>query len=268
MYSRIANLTAVTLVMVALVFSAWVLIKTPAHGRTDLDRRESEAVVEVFDNFATIENFHKLDHHLNRTLSNEILDLNQVNSVDLVHIDPSHEDERHQLALSFGFADGQFLAVKLIASGSSNADYSLLSALVGSHSLSFIVGSEAAVLGKHSHKKSDKVYLYKVYENELFARNLLQGIMNEAAFLSKAPAKFSPFGRNGRNGLLHRVLETKSAEKPISLKSLMPSYGSQMAYDLHLIDTTKPFSEIQRRSLIDPNNISLASQTYSIEIRQ
>ncbi len=268
MYSKIANLAAVTLVMVGLVFSAWVFTKTPAHGRTDLDRPESEAVVEVFDDFIAVENFHRLDDQANRILSNEILDLSQVKTVDLVHIDPSSEEERHQLALSFGFSDGRFLAVKLIASGSSDADYSLLQALVGGHELSFIIGSETAVIGRHSHQKKDRVYLYKVYENELFARSLLHSLVTEIAHLNSAPSRFSPFGRNGRNGLLHRVLETKATEKPISLKSLMPSYSSQMAYDLHLIDTTKPFSEIKRRSLIDPQSISLAAQSFSLDIRK
>ncbi len=268
MYSRVANLAAVTLVMVGLVFSAWVFTKTPAHGRTDLERPESEAIVEVFDNFVAVENFHHLDDQFNQVLSNEVLDLNQVKSVDLVHIEPSDEDERHQLALSFGFKDDSFLAVKLIASGSSDADYSLAKALIGGHKLSFIIGSEAAVIGRHSHKKGDKVYLYKVYENELFARDLLHALTTEVASLPNSLSNFSPFGRNGRNGLLHRVLETKQTDKPISVKSLMPSYGSQMAYDLHLIDTTKPFSEIQRRSLVDPSAISLASQSYSLDLRQ
>ena len=268
MTSKIANLTVVTLVTVGLIFSAWVFIETPAHGRTDAERNESAAQVEIFENFIAVENYHHLDELANQVLSSEVLDLNQVVSVDLVHIEPNSEEERHQLALSFGFSDGNYFAVKLIASDSSDADYSLLQALLGAYELNFVVGSETAVIGRHSHKKQDRVYLYKVYENELFARTLLQRLAAEMESYTQSSIKFSPFGRNGLNGLLHRVIETKNAEKPISLKTLMPSYGSQMAYDLHLIDTTRPFSEIQRRSLIDPRNIRLAAQNFSQEIRQ
>ncbi len=194
-------------------------------------------------------------------------DLEKITGVDVFI---SHFDDFEGLAhifLSFGFSDGEQLVVSIETRRESDETFSPLLGILRQFEIIYVVGSEEDLVGVRTGHRNERVYLYPTKATPEQARELFDLLAIEINEVYDSPRMYNTLTRNCTNELTRPVEKMSEVNFPLTWKTVLPGYFDEVLYELGLIDTQKPFTEIKSDQLIDNDDVDVNSDTYSADLR-
>jgi hypothetical protein len=174
--------------------------------------------------------------------------------------------------LSFGFADQaggtEYVAVSVELRKEVGETYHPVRGLFREYELAYVVGDERDLVRLRSNVRGDSVYLYRVQATPDQGRTLFRAMLERANKLRSAPEFYNTLTSSCTTNIVDHVNAIAPNPVPFSYKLLLPAFSDELAYDLGLLDRTRPFAELKREALI--NGLALAATddpAFSARIR-
>jgi hypothetical protein len=180
-------------------------------------------------------------------------DLDRLDSVDLLASYWAGPRIAHVI-VSFGFRDSPPVAISIERRDERNEDYSTIKGLFKQYELFYVVADERDVVRLRTNVRRDppeQVYLYRVHGRRDDARRLFLAYMEELNSLQQHPRFYNTLTTNCTTSIWLNA-RVNPERVPFSWKILLSGYLPEYLYEQGRLDTTVPFAELQRRSLINP----------------
>lgn len=150
--------------------------------------------------------------------------------------------------VSFGFDDGQYLAVSIEARRGRNQRYSPLAGLFRSYELMYVLGDERDIVRLRTEIRHERVYLYRVHLGLEKIRLLLLDYLERSEDLAIQPQWYNSLTSNCTTNLFfHSHREVRWWLKPsIYLNGL----SARALFGVGALADSLPFKELRTRSAI------------------
>lgn len=252
---------------------AWQATERPSHERAWVPEQAVLPRVTFRGDTVEVAHLRAFRHTSDSTFDarreTQTYDLRTVETVWYV-LSPFNPDWRgpaHSF-LSFGFADGRYLAVSVEARREAGEAYSTVKGALRQYELIVVLGDERDLVGLRAVTWDDPVYLYPGRATPAQARTILEALLRRAAAVEARPEFYHTLTNNCTTNLLDAV--NAAREEPIAVgpRVLVPGYSDALAHELGLLDTDLPLDEARRRFRINERAAAAAGAAdFSAAIR-
>jgi hypothetical protein len=177
-------------------------------------------------------------------------DLRRIESVDFFVVPFRDSPGLAHTMLSFGFQNGERVAVSVEIRRTREAEYSVLKGLLRQFELMYVVGDEQDLVKLRSNIRKDDVYLYRARATPEQTRELFVDVLQRVNQLAERPEFYDLFTNNCTTNIVRHVNHLSPHKVRYGWEVLLPGYSDRLAYDLGLLDTDLPFEEAKRRARI------------------
>jgi Domain of unknown function (DUF4105) len=196
-------------------------------------------------------------------------DLRKLESVWFIVEPFSHWRGPAHTFLSFGFSDGQYVAISVEIRKEKGESFTPQSGLLRQYELAYVVGDERDLIGLRANYRHDDLYLYKIRTTPEKMRALFVSMLNRANQLTREPEFYNTLTNTCTTNIVDHINVIAPDRIPFSFKTLLPAYSDDLTYDLGLIDTTLPRDQYRRAHQInDLAKRHADSDNFSQAIRQ
>jgi hypothetical protein len=178
-------------------------------------------------------------------------DLDQLRSVDFVVVPFNETPSLGHTMLSFGFADGEHLAVSVEIRKERGEAYNPIAGFLRQYEIIYIVASERDVIQKRVNCDLSDVYLYRSTATPEQARELFVDVMRRVDKLAKSPEFYDTLTNNCTTNIRNHVNHLKADEVPYDYRVLLPGYSDELAYDLGLIEHHGSYAETRLHARVN-----------------
>lgn len=247
-----------TLIGFAVVFAALVIGWLQIQPSNDRDWQPDVALTPkatIAGDLITIYGVRNFDYRTETDFTprweERTYDLRALDSVDLIAVYWAGKAIAH-IMLSFGFGGKEYLAVSIETRKEKGEGYSTIAGFFRQYELVYVVADERDVIGVRTtyRQPQEDVYVYRVRApRENIRRGFLDYIktINE---MSERPRFYNTLTTNCTTGA-HLHTRVNPEAPPFSWKILLSGYVPDYLYELGRIDTTRPFTELERLSLVN-----------------
>ena len=169
--------------------------------------------------------------------------------------------------LSFGFENGEYLAVSIEARQEKGEAYHPVTGLMRNYELMFVLADERDVVGVRTHRRNEKVYLYRLKVERENIRRMLELMMQRVNSLYEIPEFYNTLTDNCTTNILRLVEDLSWADIYLDYRVLLPGYSDQLAYEMGFLPTDVPFTGLQKRALLNPARTQINDPSFSKRIR-
>ena len=170
--------------------------------------------------------------------------------------------------VSFGFGDSSFVAVSVEVRKERGEQFDPVRGVLREYELMYVVADERDAVRLRSNFRRDSVFLYRVQTTPAKARQLFVGMLERANALAERPEFYNTLTSTCTTNIVEHVNAIAPRRVPRSYKVLLPGFADELAYDLGLLDRTRPFAETRRLALINPRALAHdADPRFSLAIR-
>ncbi len=240
-----------TLVIVVLIL--WWISQTPSHDRTWQVGLTRLPGITFDDDLITITNFRNFDWRADGTCDEQwetrTYDLSEVESLwyCLSVFNPDGWHGPAHSILSFGFADGRYLAVSVEARKEVGEQYSVWKGMVRRYELMYVIGDERDLIRNRVAFRPDDVWLYPLQATPDFIRNLLLETLRGAEALRGRPQWYNTISDNCTSKLHDHADAIAPGRIPASWKIILPGYSDELLQSLNLIAGDLDLDEARAR---------------------
>lgn len=160
--------------------------------------------------------------------------------------------------VSFGFDDGQYVAISVEIRKEKGENFSALAGALRNYELTYVVGDERDLVKLRSNFRHDSVYLYRAVTTREKARALFVSMLARANHLAQHPEFYNTLTSTCTTNIVRHVNEISPKRVPFSYKVLLPGYSDELAYSVGLLDTTVPFDALRARAKINERALRYA----------
>ncbi|MDB5396581.1 MAG: hypothetical protein JWM91_4087 [Rhodospirillales bacterium] len=196
-------------------------------------------------------------------------ELDSLTSVDLICSYWSGRTIAH-VFLSFGFADGRYLAVSVETRRRRGQVYSAIAGFFRHYQLIYVVADERDLIGVRTDTRREQVYLYRLRTSAEERKQLFAGYMERAEALAKRPEFYNTALNNCTSNIV-RIIDgglPRGQRLGRDWRLLLSGYADEFAYSVGRLETGLPFAELKARSLIVRPAGSRISDDFSTAIRE
>jgi hypothetical protein len=197
-------------------------------------------------------------------------DLSALTSVDMCIVPFSWEGRglAHTF-LTFGFEDGEHLAISVEARREEGENYEVIPANFHQFELMYIVADERDVIGLRALYKDDPVYLYPLDVQPALAQALFVLMLQRANRLSREPEWYDLILNSCATNMVKHLQELYQADVKFTPHTLMPGYLDRVAAKLELIRADGDFEEVRDRYLVNLQDLKMSDDgaAWSRQIR-
>ncbi|MEM6431358.1 MAG: DUF4105 domain-containing protein [Deinococcota bacterium] len=178
------------------------------------------------------------------------------------------EASAHTL-LSFGFANGDYLALSVEARTEVGERFAALDGLLNQFELIYVFADERDVIERRTSYQQHDVYLYPIRVSPEVLRALLVNFVEEANAIVEQPRFYNTFTSTCTTNLIDTVNEVLPGTIPLHAARFLPGYADDLLYNLELIDAQGSFEEIKARHNITERAQQIPEgEDFSAWIRQ
>lgn len=193
-------------------------------------------------------------------------DISQLQTVDLVVSRWAHEAIAH-VFVSFGFSDGRYVSVSIETRRRQGQKYSTWRGFFRQYQLIYVVADERDIVGVRTDVRRERVCLYRVNVSAETARNLFVDYLRRVNQLNEQPEFYHTLFNNCTTNILQHARKLAPRLR-YSWKVLLSGHADDYSYRLGLLDSSVPFEELKRRSLIERPDGMRIDAGYSASIRR
>lgn len=139
--------------------------------------------------------------------------------------------------LSFGFGNGEYIAVSVEIRKEKGESFSPIGGLLRQYELIYVIGDEHDLIGLRANYRHDNVYLYKVKATPEKMHELFISMLKRANAVAKQPEFYNTLTNTCTTNIVEHINVIAPGRIPLSYKTLLPAYSDELAFDLDLIDT-------------------------------
>jgi hypothetical protein len=193
--------------------------------------------------------------------------LSDINGVDVVISHFSDFEGLAHIFLSFRLDNNKPVSISLETRREEGEDFSPILGILRQFEIIYVVGDERDLVGVRTKYRDERVYLYPTKANSEQAISLFTLLAKDVNAVYKEPRMYNTLTRNCTNEITRRVEEMTSLKFPTTYKTILPGYFDEVLYDMHLIDTSLPFSEVKTWHRIKNELSDPSAEDYSKNIR-
>jgi hypothetical protein len=182
---------------------------------------------------------------------NRTYDLSKLDSVDLIAVYWAGKSIAH-IMLSFGFAGKDYIAISIETRKEKGESYSTLAGFFRQYELYYVVADERDVVRVRTtyRRPQEDVYIYRISGPIKNLRRVFLDYMRSINEMRERPRFYNTLTTNCTTSIwLHTRMNPESP--PLSWKVLLSGYVPDYLYELGRLDTTRPFPELERLSLVN-----------------
>lgn len=178
-------------------------------------------------------------------------DLAQLQSVDFIMIPFNESRALAHTLLSFGFANGDYLGVSVEVRLERGESYSPTLGLFGQFELIYVVADERDLIRVRTEYRNVDVLVYRTKATPDQARHLLVDVMKRVNKLHDKPEYYDTFSNNCTTNIVRHINKLAPDSIPSDYRVLLPGFADNLAYELGLIDNSRPFAEVKQRARVN-----------------
>lgn len=249
----------------------WWLLIPPRNDRDWQPDLAALAWAEVHDDTVTVHNVrntvYRSDTDFDVRYEDRTYRLSDLRTLDFMLSHWGAPGIAHTI-LSFGFADGRYLAVSIEGRKEKGEAYSAIKGLFKQYELIFVVADERDVIGVRTNVRGEHVYLYRVRTPPSGARAIFLRYVAELDRLRDHPEWYNAVTQNCTTAI-RGLTAPVAARSWTGWKIYLNGYLDELAYQIGAVDTSLPFAELHARSLIDDRARAAAgAPDFSRRIRE
>jgi type II secretory pathway pseudopilin PulG len=179
-------------------------------------------------------------------------DLRELDSFDLISVYWAGDAIAH-IMVSFGFAGRDYLAVSIETRKEVGESYDTIRGFFRQYELTYIVADERDLIRLRTNYRKDppeQVYVYRAVAPKENGRRLFLDYLREVNQLREKPEFYNTLTTNCTTNVL-RHTRVNPGDHAYSWKILLSGYAAEYAYERGRLDTSLPFAELKRRSLVN-----------------
>jgi hypothetical protein len=242
-------------VVFLLVYTWWSMI-TPRQDRDWAPEYARPAHATINGDLVTIHDIRNFDYRTETDFTSRYytksFDLKKLDSVDMIASYWAGEAIAHVI-VSFGFAGKDFLAVSIETRRERHESYSTIPGFFKQYELFYVVADERDLIRLRTNYRRDPpedVYLYRILAPKDNARRFFLDYVRKINSLADQPEFYNTFTTNCTTSVLTHSRVNPGSHR-LSWKILLSGYVPQYLYERRRVDTSLPFDELKRRSLIN-----------------
>jgi hypothetical protein len=197
-------------------------------------------------------------------------DLRELESVDLIAVYWMGPDIAHTM-LSFGFRNGDHLAVSIETRKEVGEGYSTIKGFFRQFELYYVVADERDVVRLRTNYRKDPiedVYVYRLKRPLENGRRLFREYMRRINALNERAEFYNTLLTNCTTTIWQNTRVNPGRLK-FSWKLLASGHVPEYLYEIGALDTSLPFEELQRRSLVNARGLAAGQAAdFSARIRE
>jgi Domain of unknown function (DUF4105) len=193
-------------------------------------------------------------------------DLEALDSVDLVSSYWAGDAIAH-VFVSFGFRDGRHLAISVETRRERGETYSTLAGFFRHYELIYVVADERDLIGLRTDIRRERVYLYRLQLSPDVVRRLFLSYVERITALAAQPEFYDTLTNNCTTSILGRA-NAVSPAIAYSWRILASGHAAEYAYELGLLDSSLPFTELRQRSRVQRPAHAAIGSDFSAEVRR
>jgi hypothetical protein len=174
----------------------------------------------------------------------KLFSLRDIQTVDFIIVPFQGMESIAHTMLSFGLADGTYLAVSVEVRTEKGESYTTALGLSHEFELAYVVADERDLIRLRTRHRDAEVYLYPSRATPQQAQDLFVDVMQRANQLAEKPEFYDTISNNAPITVRHvnRVMPNKI---PSAWQVLLSGHSDRYAYDLGLFDQRIPFEELK-----------------------
>ena len=243
-WRRVLRIASASLLAITLAWVVLIVTTKPSNTRDWSPDQERLASAEVTGDQLVLRNVRNARYRTTTDFDvywdDRRLDLSALRSVWFV-VEPFSDwrGPAHTF-LSFGFADGQYLAVSAEIRKERGESFSPLKGILRQYELVYVLGDERDLIGLRANHRHDAVYLYPVRTTPERMRELLLSMLARVNQLAAEPEFYNTVFNNCTSNIVEHIEYIAPGRVPLSFSTVLPAYADDFAYDLGLIATDLP----------------------------
>lgn len=175
--------------------------------------------------------------------------------------------------VSFGFGEGErarYVAISVEIRKEKGEHYHPLPGILRRFELMYVVGDERDLVRLRSNYRRDSVFMYRVNTTPERARALFMSMLERANALRAHPEFYNTLTSNCTTNIVRHVNALVPGRVPtFSYRYVLPAFADELAYDVGLIDGSRPFAEVRRAASINTVAERYGSDSsFSVRIRE
>jgi hypothetical protein len=247
-----------TLAGFLLVFAALVVwwLRLPASG--DRDWQPEVAVAPWATRNGDLVTIHGVRNFEYRTETDFVprwetrtYDVSTLDSGDLIAVYWAGKAVAH-IMLSFGFAGRDYLAFSIETRKQRGQAYSAVAGFFKQYELVYVAGDERDLIGVRTtyRRPQEDVYVYRLLTSRENIRRVFLDYVRAMNEMREQPRFYNTLTTNCTTGILMHA-QVNPGAPAWSWKILLPGFVPQLVYDRGRLDTSLPFTELERRAWVN-----------------
>ena len=253
------------------VLVGWSQI-APSHDRNWVPSVAKLPYTMTEGNQIRIHNIRNFDYRTEKEFSvryyDRTFDLTKLKTVDYVL---SYWDGNEAIAhsiISFGFGDGDYLAVSVETRLEEGEPQSGLRGLFKQYELIYILGDERDLLRLRTNFRKEDVFLYPITTDKKTVRKVFNVIMEKVNNIASKPEFYNTITQSCLSSLMGDLKRVITPRSTFTYKRLANGYSDELLYENGWIDSKLSFAETKKLHHINQYvQDEIDSSDYSRKIR-
>jgi len=261
--NKIWRYTGFSLLFFLLLVFIWQLSLRPTHDR---DWSADQAILpwaEIENEIITIHNIRNFNYRdvddYDIRYETRSYNLNEIKTADYMVVPFAGLGAAHTM-ISFGFNDGQQLAISTEIRKTPGVSFSPWRGLFRQYELMYVVADEADVIKLRTNHRREPVYLYPTKANQENIQLIFLGMIIRVNEIKIQPEFYNTITNNCTTNIAKHINQVSPGTIPWwDLRLIAPANSDVLAYKLNLLDIEANPKEIREEYLI--NDLALKHQT-------
>lgn len=265
------------LIFIAILLFVFVLLWSKKPNKQDNWREEFKVLsqAEFLGDSVNIKNIRNFRYDITEKNNkigyyDKVYNLNEISRAWFVVVPFKEKDYAAHTFLAFEFVDGSYIDITIEARKKKNQDFSLISGMLHSYPLMYIVADERDAVLLRANVRKDEVYMYPVKANPEQVRLLFVDMLEKMNDIAKNPVWYNTFFANCTSSIAYHINKIWPNFLPkFSWQVWVSGYAEKLAFDKKLLDTDLSIEQAHQKYNITKKSQEVGDvPDYSRLIRQ
>lgn len=235
------------------VVLVWWLLMPPSNSRNWQPDVAVLPWAEIEGDRVTIHNIRNCDYRSETDYTvrhyDKTFDLNKLESVDLSLVYWGSPYIAHTM-FSFGFEGEGIVCFSIETRKEVGEAYSTVKGFFRQYELTYVVADERDLIGLRTNYRGEQVYLYRLKASPALIRKVFLDYLREVNSLKERPEWYNALTSNCTTNIRGHTAPY-NPDTRLDWRIIVNGFVDEMLYESKTIDTSLPFPELKKRSLIN-----------------
>ncbi len=250
----IKNKKTVAVLIVVLALGAWYFSRIPSTEREWAADQRVLPYAQFDGDEVRVSNIRNFSYtsvsEYTPTYYDKTFKLSEMVLVDYI-VEPFGNMGAAHTFVSFGFENGDHLAISVEIRKEVGESFSPLKGLLRSYELTYVVADERDVIKLRTNYRKDTVYLYPVTASKEHMKQLFIDMLTRANTLKEKPEFYNTLTSTCTTNIADHINKISPNKIPWDLRLLLPENSDELAYELGLLDNSVPLEELRKQHQIN-----------------